>query len=325
MALATRSDADLSSMLSLPSDAVVLVTGGSGFLGRHLLARLQREGCEIHGVSRERRGPRSDRITWHNADLRNSEEAQSLVGRIRPTHLLHGAWIATPGRYSNDAENIEWLQAGLALLRAFGEAGGRRFVGIGTCFEYDWNWTRFVEDETPSRPNTLYGKAKAAMAASAEAFAARFGFLAAWGRVFLPYGPGDSDKRLIPSVIQALRRGQPVELTHGQQERDFIFATDIADLFWRLLVGAETGYFNVGTGRGTSVRSAVEFVGDRLGQRELLRFGARATVNSEPARLVADMSKVNKTLGWTAATPIESGLAEMVDRALSKPPEASRL
>lgn len=298
---------------SLSARAVVLVTGASGFLGRHCLDRLATEACEIHAVSRRGTGPHSDRVTWHEADLRDPVSASGLVARIRPSHLLHAAWIVTPGLFWKAPENLDWLSAGLALARVFGESGGRAFVGFGTYAEYDWRVGRLTEDETPIRPLTLYGKAKAAMWAAVEACAAHHGFCAAWGRIFLPYGPGDPVQRLIPMVIDQLRRGQKVPLTEASQERDFVYAPDIADLLVRLLATPVSGAFNIGTGHGTSIRRVVEYLADRLGGRDLLGFGARPTQGEEPPRLVADMAKVEKVLGWTAPTSLAAGL----DRVLA--------
>jgi nucleoside-diphosphate-sugar epimerase len=75
--------------------------------------------------------------------------------------------------------------------------------------------------------------------------------------MFLPYGPGDSPERLVPSVIEALLSGRPVDLSHGRQERDFVYAPDVADLLVRLLAGGEEGAFNVGTGYGTQICSSL--------------------------------------------------------------------
>jgi nucleoside-diphosphate-sugar epimerase len=235
--------------------------------------------------------------------------------------LLNCAWIATPGRFWSDPENLDWLQSGIAMLRSFGEAEGVRFVGVGSSAEYDWKESRFAEDETPLHPNTLYGQAKVAMAAAVAAFSTNYNFSAAWARIFLPYGPGDSPQRLIPSVIDALLKGRPVDLTHGRQERDFVYAPDAADLLIRLLAGDEEGAFNVGTGHGTKVRSVVERIADRLGGRELLRFDSIGA-GAEPARLVADMSKVALQLGWSAPTPLEDGL-ESVLTTITDPSNAA--
>jgi nucleoside-diphosphate-sugar epimerase len=297
----------------LNAQSAVLVTGASGFLGRHCLERLLGEPCRIHAVNRSGAGPGGDRVRWHAADLRDPAAAARLVAEIRPTHLLHAAWIAIPGVFWKAPENLDWLAAGLALARAFGEAGGLCFLGLGSCAEYDWRAGRFAEDETPIRPATLYGKAKAAMWTALEACAALYGFCASWGRIFLPYGSGDAPERLIPTVIDRLRRGQPVPLSEASQERDFIYAPDAADLMVRLLAVPLPGPFNIATGRGVSVRRAVEYVADRLGGRDRLEFGARPALVEEPARLVGDMAKVEALVGWSAPTALEAGL----DRVLA--------
>jgi nucleoside-diphosphate-sugar epimerase len=300
----------------LPKSAVVLVTGASGFLGSHILARLvTREDCIVHAVNRRGDGPGSDRVNWHAADLRVAEAAHNLVRRIRPSHLLHNAWIAVPGRFWSDPENLDWLQAGLALMRGFGEMGGRRFVGVRTCAEYDWQQTRFVEDETPIRPATLYGKSKAAMWAGAQAFAARYGFSAAWGRIFLPYGPGDSAERLLPMLIGSLLARRPVALGDGTAERDFIHVSDVADLLLRLLSGGDEGAFNIGTGRATEIRAVAERIADRFGERSLLTFDARR-LPAEPRRIVADMKKTSEIDWPVTRRRLEDELEWMLDSAV---------
>jgi nucleoside-diphosphate-sugar epimerase len=300
-------------VVGFTADSVVLLTGASGFLGRHCLERLLTEPGRIHAVNRRGLGPGGNRVRWHAVELCDPAAAARLVAEIRPSHLLHVAWITTPGRFWTAPENLDWLEAGLALVRAFGEAGGRSFLGLGSCAEYDWQAQRFTEDDTPIRPATLYGKAKAAMWAAAEAFSARYDFCATWGRIFLPYGPGDSPERLIPMVIERLRQRGPVLLTAGTQERDFIYAPDAADLLVRLLEAQLPGAFNIATGRGVSVRRAVEYVADRIGGRRRLEFGAKPSLVEEPARLVGDMAKVEARLGWTARTTLKAGL----DRVLA--------
>jgi nucleoside-diphosphate-sugar epimerase len=289
--------------------ATVLATGSSGFLGRYCVAELARQGFCIHAVSRRDPGVTARGIVWHAVDLRSDGAARKLIATLRPTHLLHLAWIATPGLYSSAPDNLDWLDASLALVRAFGEHGGRRLVGVGSAAEYHAGERPCSEDETPIRPVTLYGRCKSAMWMAAEACAQRYGFSAAWGRVFVPYGPGDAHGRLIPSLVAAFTAGQPIELTDGRQIRDFIYAPDVAALLVRLLDAPEaTGAFNVGTGRGVAVREVIERVADRFNARGLVRLGVRAKHHGEPSSLVADMAKVERLLDWRASTSLESGL-----------------
>lgn len=293
--------------MALSPNARVLVTGASGFLGTHFLQRLLTEKADLHAVNRRGVGPHADRVTWHAADLLDPTASSDLIAHVRPTHLLHNAWMAVPGLFWSDPSNTQWLDAGKALVRAFRSHGGNRFLGIGTCAEYDWDGDRYVEDETPIRPATLYGRSKAEMWEAVQEISENT-FSAAWMRVFLPYGPGDSEQRLVRSVISSLRSGDEVALGSGNQLRDFIWAPDIADLAATIFASSETGAFNAGTGIGTSVRAVAEYLGRSIGRPDLLKFGARPDPVSEPAALVADLSKVRETFGWTAKTDVFSGL-----------------
>ena len=291
----------------------VLVTGATGFIGRHILERLQGAGYdEIHAACRRPPAGEPGAVRWHAADLRDSATATSLITEVRPSHLLHAAWIATPGAYLQAAENLDWLAAGLALARAFGEAGGERFVGVGSSAEYAPGETPCREDETPIRPASLYGQCKAACWLAIEAAARHHGFTAAWGRVFLPYGPGDPPQRLIPSVLAALRRGEAIETSHGRQIRDFVFAPDVAALLVGLLGCSEPGAFNIGSGQGIAVRAVIEALADLFEARELLRFGARPLATGEPMLLTADMTKIRRAVSGGEPLSFPVGLARII-------------
>jgi nucleoside-diphosphate-sugar epimerase len=301
---------------------IVLATGCSGFLGRHCAAALVRHGFNVHAVSRTRHGVAADGITWHKLDLQTRGATEQLIATLRPSHLLHLAWVTAPDRYRHAAENLDWMEASLALVKAFGEQGGRRFVGAGSCAEYGAADDRCVEDTTPIRPASLYGQCKAAFWMGTQAYARHYGFSAAWGRVFLPYGPGDKPGRLIPSLLTALTAGRSINVTNGTQVRDFVHATDVADLLVRLLESPDAaGVYNVGTGHGTTVRQVIERVARRFNALDLVHFGARPGRTDEPPLLVADMAKAERVLGWRARTSIESGLEQLLSKtgAFSSP------
>ena len=290
----------------------VLVTGPSGFIGTHCLRRLLAEDCEIHAANRSGHGAHDGRVTWHACDLRDPAQAVALVAEVKPTHLLHCAWIVTPRVYAQSPENLDWLKSGTAMALAFGARGGARFVGVGSSAEYAPADVPCIEDKTPIRPATFYGECKAACWQAVQAAAQQHGFSAAWGRLFLPYGPGDSPQRLVPSLLASLLAGKPVKTTHGGQKRDFIYAPDAADLLVRLLLSPETGAFNIGTGRATTIRSVIDYLSARCGRADLVQFGAIEPPAGEPSVLVADMTKVHDRLGWSAPTSVQDGLDRVI-------------
>ena len=292
----------------------LLITGPSGFIGAHCL-RLIAQGTaysEIHAINRGGEGPGGGHIIWHAVDLRRPDDAARIIETVRPSHLFHAAWIATPGAYLSSPENRDWLEAGVALVRAFAEQGGRRFVGVGSSAEYAPADGPCDEEKTALQPASLYGECKLALWKAAQTAARQHGMQAAWGRLFLPYGPGNSPARLIPTVISHLRARKGLSLSHGEQQRDFIYAPDAARMFVRLLNGNATGAFNIGTGEPRSVRSVIEALADRLGGRDCLRFGEIPLREGEPLVLVASMKKFHEVLGVEPITPFDEALDAVV-------------
>jgi len=294
----------------------LLLTGVTGFIGAHCL-RLIRNGDydEVHAASRHERARSESGVIWHAADLRVAAEATRIIAAVRPTHLFHAAWIATPGVYLSSPENFDWLQASIALVRAFAGQGGQRFVGVGSSAEYAPSDTPCDEDRTPLHPASIYGHCKLAFWHAVQGLAQHCKMQAAWGRVFLPFGPGDHPARLIPLALAALRARKPLPLSQGEQLRDFIYAPDAAELLVGLLGASVTGAFNIGSGQAQSVRSVIEAIADRFGARDCLRFGELAARAWEPPMLVANVNKLRDRLGLEARTPMAEALDGLIASA----------
>src|SRR5262249_49400528 len=159
------------------------VTGASGFVGRHACARLAAEGWEVHGVTIPSAPPDASmppNVQWHVADLLQPGAADTLTRSVRASHLLHPAWYLAPGQWAAARENYLWVEASLALVRAFHEAGGQRLVTTGSCLEYDWRYGYCTERLTPLQPHTFYGACKGALAQLVEGYAAIVGLSSAW-------------------------------------------------------------------------------------------------------------------------------------------------
>lgn len=293
----------------------LLATGVTGFIGAHCLREMLAGGYdEVHAVSRSGKGPVAPGLIWHASDLRDAAAAVHLIETVKPTHLFHAAWNATPGVYLTSPDNIDWMQATIAMVRRFAEQGGVRFIGIGTSAEYAESDKPCIEDTTPLMPVSVYGHAKVATWHAIAAIAEAHKIEAAWGRLFLPYGPGDLPQRLIPATLAKLRAGEKMLLSSGAQQRDFVYAPDAAKMLVGLLNSSATGAFNIGSGVPRSVRSVVEAVADRLNARDLPQFGAVAARAWEPPLLVADMHKMD-ALDLAVRTSFDKALDGIVGEA----------
>ena len=185
----------------------VLVTGASGFIGRHSLPHLAARGFEVHAVAHKGSLPECGSTVWHRGDLLDGAIIRELLAEVAPTHLLHFAWYAEPGKYQQSEDNLRWCQAGIELVRAFAASGGQRAVFAGTCFEYDFAYGYCSEALTPCVPSTRYGASKLALAQLVTRFPPGT-ISTAWGRIFHLYGPYEYPNRLVSSVILSLLRGR---------------------------------------------------------------------------------------------------------------------
>jgi nucleoside-diphosphate-sugar epimerase len=289
-----------------------LVTGATGFVGRHTLAALARRGFEVHAVARSA-GPPEAHVAWHEADLLKAGVADALLRAVEPKQLVHFAWFAKPGEFWSSPENERWLEASTRLLRAFAASGGTRAVIAGTCAEYDWSSGVCVEDETPLVPATLYGRCKDALRRQAEEIADATGMEVAWGRIFFLYGPHESSQRLVPSVTRSLLRGEEAACTEGEQIRDFMHVEDVGDAFAAVLDSEVRGAVNIASGAGTRVRDLVEVIGRMVGRPELIHLGAIAAPPDDPPVLVADITRLQEEVAWTPRFSLEQGVAQTVE------------
>jgi nucleoside-diphosphate-sugar epimerase len=235
------------------------------------------------------------------------------MATVQPTHLLHLAWVTTPGVYWTSPENRRWMTASQKLLEAFAAFRGKRVVLTGSCAEYDWTAVgQCHEYRTPTTAATLYGQCKNALHESATAFARNRGLSLAWARLFFLYGPREHPARLVPSVARALLAGEPAECSAGTQSRDFLHVDDAADALVTLLLSQVTGPVNVASGEAVSIREVVEAIAAEVGRPDLPRFGARPTAPDEPSQLFADVSQLRREVGWVPRIDLKKGLADTV-------------
>jgi len=294
----------------------ILLTGGTGFIGKALLGVLAESGSEVHLITRESDGSQirfrsgGARIEQHQIDLMSPASWESSVRAIQATHLVHLAWCTDQGANLESKQNSDWVTASMRLIDAFVSGGGRRLVAAGTCAEYDWSGDLdFIREGDRLDPATLYGRCKVELHTRLQR---AFPSLShAWCRIFVPYGPNDHQRRVLNYVISNLLRGEVANCSEGRQVLDFIHIRDVATIFARLIESSLEGSVNVGTGLGHSVREVVAIAAREIDREDLVRFGTRST-GAINARLVADTRRLREELLFYPQIPIERGIAETI-------------
>ena len=205
-----------------PGCGTALVTGGSGFLGRHLCRELCERGFEVHAVARSAPAQEVACDRGWDVDLTDYEEVRKLWRAVHPDFVFHLAGCAytdceldlvLPNFHGNVVTNVN-------LLTVAAELGCRRLVMNASLEE-------LTAYDAELRPVSPYAASKLAGTAYASMFHAAFAIPVVIVRIFMTYGPGQNTAKVIPHIIRALLRGQSPTLMNGDRQIDWIYVDDV--------------------------------------------------------------------------------------------------
>ena len=297
----------------------ILVTGGTGFIGHHSIPLLLAEGYDVHTTIRDKTkiNKFNPDIQYHDCDLFDHYQQEQLLNSLKPSHLLHFAWDAIPGKFWSSPDNLQWVEASLVLLRNFVRFGGQRVVFAGTCAEYDWSYGYCTENGTPTNPQTLYGVCKNSLRLIFEQYCQQSGVSYAWGRIFWLYGINEYPERLVPSIIHSLVNNQPAKCTDGQQIRDFMYVEDVSFAFVCLLNSDVKGVVNIGSGQPITIKAIVTEIANKLNAQNLLRFGELQAPPNDYPFVVANPMRLYKEVNFKPQYNLSQGLQKTIDYLLA--------
>ena len=280
----------------------ILLTGASGFVGKQIFKALSASDFRIVPVVRTGKEssfqsqPKVDRIVCSPDIFRESGDWWAEQCKEVDV-VIHAAWYAEPGKYLQSSKNMGCLVGSLNLAKGAAIAGVKRFVGIGTCFEYDLS-AGVLSKDTPLNPLTPYSGAKAALYMGLSHWLPEQSVEFAWCRLFYLYGEGEDERRLVPYLHKQLVKGEAVELTSGKQIRDFLDVSEAGRIIAEVAVGEQNGPINVCSGEPVTVRQLAEQIADTYGRRDLLKFGSRPDNLVDPPCVlgIPNHRSVEKTL-----------------------------
>lgn len=290
----------------------VLLTGASGYIGRHMLDDLVARAYEVHAVSRKTPAVRTDTVIWHSADLLDADATRKLASEVAATHLIHLAWITEPGIYWESPKNDAWRTASFNLLQSFVESGGLRALLAGTCAEYDWADGHCIEDKTPLRGKSLYAQSKLAFRDSALAVADSTDLTLAWARVFFSFGPHERPERLVPAVIRALLAGERARCGEGSLVRDFMYVEDVASAMVAVLDSDFAGDINIASGSTMTLADLISRISVRLDATDRVDFGHHPRRPDDPQVISADNSRLSHVIGWSPGYDLDSAIDKTI-------------
>lgn len=278
----------------------VLVTGATGFVGRHVVACLLADGHTVTAVARDEAKARSlawgDRVDLVSADVHRDPVADMLRPG-EPDVVMHLAWPGLP-RYKDMSHLHENLFADYRCMRALLDAGVKHVLVTGTCFEYGLQEGCLSEDR-PTHPVTPYAVAKDTLRRLLEVLTGGAGVTLQWARLFYIYGPGQHPQSLLSQLDRAVDGGEEVfNMSGGEQLRDYLPVEGVAARLVRLAGHPRcAGIVNVCRGEPMSVRRLVEDHLARRGATIRLNLGHYPYPDHEPMAFWGDPRKYRSFVG----------------------------
>jgi nucleoside-diphosphate-sugar epimerase len=298
----------------------VLVTGTSGFLGRHLTARLVQDGADVVGIDRvvpaEPVPPGPGTFRFQSVDLQVGAEVQSVLHSDAFDVVYHLAAIASPRACSRDFATAFRVNVdGTYHVLEHGERAGL-IVFMSSAAVYGPPIHIPISEDHPRRGTDPYAVTKILGEDLCQNYAANYGRRVTIVRNFNSFGPYQDPEYVIPGIIrQGLLRGE-VEIWNSEPIRDFSFVTNTVDALVRIGAGQVTGTYNVGSGQGTPIGKLAEIIAANLSQRRspprpVPVRDLHKPLSGSPA-LVADIRRL-EGLGWTEAVSMPSGIERTID------------
>jgi nucleoside-diphosphate-sugar epimerase len=299
----------------------ILVTGGTGFLGSHLLRALVDAGCSPVATTRSlnRLGPAKElgsAVRWVEADLNDPQSLEQLRAEGGSQLVFHLAGVRVPDRQENAAE-LNWQGNVVAtenLLRALPQGGEiERFITVGSAEEYGAKAGAMREEDAP-QPVTSYGKAKAQATAMVSRWASDHSLRAVVLRPFSIYGPAQPPQMFIAQAVEHAVSGRSFAMTEGTQKRDLVYVADVV----RALMSAVTAVngvaevINVGSGQAHSLREVAESIWQLSGTKAELQVGMRSAPPEELHDTWADISRAREWLNWEPLVDLDEGLRRTI-------------
>jgi len=295
----------------------ILVTGGAGFIGSHVTELLCDQNYKVFVFDNLSKGYREfvdSRAGFIHADLTSFNDIFSalkgvdLVVHLAATCIISESIENPVACFKNNIEN------GINLLEAMRKRGIKMIVNSSTAAVYGEPGRIPVKEDDPKEPVNPYGASKLAFEEILSCYYHTWGINSVSLRYFNAYGPRDEQKpatRAVSVWIKATLKNKGIPLYwQGKQIRDYIFVKDIAEAHLAVMNLKGFNYFNIGSGTGIVMKVLLKEIFKAIGRKtKIIDKGERY---GDPQRLVADISKIEKIVGWQPKITLEEGIKKTV-------------
>ncbi len=276
----------------------IFITGGSGFIGSHLAPKLI---------------ARKHKLLFLKGDLKDIDVWKKELKKFRPDAVIHLAWEGLEQYDFTAAVSLRNMTNSLNIISAAAELGCKKFLSVGSCWEYGDGEGALKESAPLLLPAHVpdFVIAKRTIQAMGEQIALQSKMQFLWVRLFFAYGPGQKPRTLIAHLVRSFKNGVMPEVKNKSGANDFVYIDDVTDALIKILEKSKkpSVIYNIGSGRLTSVAEVAKEVYKSFN----LPAPKWCLKRARPRGFYANISKIKKEIGWKPRTSIKEGVRKTVE------------
>jgi UDP-glucose 4-epimerase len=303
-------------------EGAILVTGGAGFIGSHVVEALHAEGHRVHVLDNLSTGCASNiprEVALHTGDIRSKAAVAAAIHEAQAEVIVHCAAQTSVERSMNDPDyDRDVNETGTqVLLDAARQASMRRFVFISSGGAIYGETSEPATEETPPSPGNFYGTHKLWAEKRVQAAELSFAILRP-SNVYGPRQRSDAEGGVLAIFGERIADKLPVEIHgDGRQLRDFLYVSDLVDAVGLAVSYSEDVVWNVGSGVATPILDAAVILGELLGVAPQLIFRPRRAGDVDKSLVSAAL--ITSTGRWGPPVPLRAGLRQLIERSVMSP------
>ena len=293
----------------------LLVVGGTGFLGKHILKKGVQLGFKSHSISLKIPKAKSKikGVKYLSLDIRDKKNLNTIKDKFE--YVVNASGYGGFNKSYKDSKNSDAQLTGLKNLAAFFlNKKIKKFIQIGTSLEYGKNKSPNKENMIPKNPLTEYGNLKLNSTIYLKLLNKFFNFPAVVFRLYQVYGPEQKNNRLIGYLINSIKKNKKIQVSKGEQIRDFLYVTDFVNAIFLSLKkkNIEGEIFNIGFGKGYKVKEVIDNILKLFPNKKKISISLSKDNKKELKILFPDINKAKKYLNWQPKISLIEGLKSLI-------------